>query len=519
MSASREKKQRQNDPVGGLTQKQIQERKEAKIKKRNTVIYTVIGVVVAILVVALLVWHSGFFQGRSTAMTVDGRNYTPGEVSYYYNLARQQNGYLLSMYGMYDTSVDPKEQVYDEETGETFYDYFMSVAETQIIQNKALTDAAREEGMTLSEESQASVESDIENYRSQATQSGYPGLNSFLKAVFGQYVNESVLRDCLEEVYLANQYYTAHSDSLTYDDAALESYYEENADTLDTFQYRYVYFDGTAESTTDEEGNTVEPTEEEQTAAMEAAQAQADALVAEVEGGTSFDDAAQAVVDADESGSLSYPGQQTLVGSSLNSALQEWLVDSARQPGDVSVVESSGNGYYAVQFDGRYLDEEAIGQADIRHILILADVEEGAEEPTDEAMDAAEAEAQRILDEFNAGDQTAESFAALAEQYSEDPGSNTNGGLYEDVNRSTSFFTGFMDWIFADGRKAGDTGLVENTQQDQWGWHVMYLDTVDQVLWKYTASNALRSDDLSTWLEGLTSGIEAVQGSGIRYVE
>ena len=47
----------------------------------------------------------------------------------------------------------------------------------------------------------------------------------------------------------------------------------------------------------------------------------------------------------------------------------------------------------------------------------------------------------------------------------------------------------------------------------------MYLDTVDQVLWKYTASNALRSDDLSTWLEGLTSGIEAVQGSGIRYVE
>ena len=87
------------------------------------------------------------------------------------------------------------------------------------------------------------------------------------------------------------------------------------------------------------------------------------------------------------------------------------------------------------------------------------------------------------------------------------------------MNRSTSFFTGFMDWIFADGRKAGDTGLVENTQQDQWGWHVMYLDTVDEVLWKYTASNALRSEDLNTWMEELTSGMEAVQGSGIGYVE
>ena len=518
MSASREKKQRQNDPAGGLTQKQIQERKEAQIKKRNNIIYMVIGVVVAILVVALLVWHSGFFQSRSTALTVDGRNYTPGEVAYYYNMAVQQNGYIMSLYGMYDTSVDAREQIYDEETGETFYDYFMSLAETQIIQNKALSDAAEAEGMTLSEESQASVESDIESYRSQATQYGYPNLNSFLKAMFGQYMNQNVLRSCLEEIYLANQYYTAHSDSLTYDDATLQSYYEEHADDLDTFQYRYLYFSGTAASTTDEDGNTVEPTEEEQTAAMEAALTQADALVAEVEGGTAFDDAAQAAVDADEEESLTYDGQQTVVGSSVNTSIRDWLIDSARRAGDVSVVETT-NGYYVVQFDGRYLDEEAIGQADIRHILILADVEEGADEPTDEAMQAAEEQAQSILEEFESGDRTAESFAALAEEYSEDPGSNTNGGLYEDVNRSTSFFTGFMDWIFADGRKAGDTGLVENTQQDQWGWHVMYLDTVDEVLWKYTASNALRSEDLNTWMEELTSGMEAVQGSGIGYVE
>ena len=35
MSASREKKQRQDDPNQGLTQKQIKERKEAAIKKRK----------------------------------------------------------------------------------------------------------------------------------------------------------------------------------------------------------------------------------------------------------------------------------------------------------------------------------------------------------------------------------------------------------------------------------------------------------------------------------------------------
>ena len=517
MSASREKKQRQSDPAGGLTQKQIQDRKEAQIKKRNAMIYTVIGVIVALLVVALLVWHSGFFQSRATALTVDGRNYTPGEVSYYYGGLKQQNAYILSMMGMYDTSLSDREQYYDEAAGTTYYDYFMDSAKSSLIYDKVMADAARAEGMTLSEESQADVEAGIESYKSMATQSNYPSLNSFLKVYFGsQYMNQNILRSCLEESALAAQYAQAHSDSLTYDDSALQTYYEENKDSLDTFQYRSIFFSGAAESTTDEDGNTVEATDEEKTAAMEAAKEKADALLAQVEGGERFDNAANDALAEDST--LTYDGQQTTVGSSLNSSISAWLTDAARQNGDVSVVESEGNGYYVVQFDSRTLDEEAIGQADIRHILVKAEVAEDAEEPTDEAMEAAKEKAQSILDEFEAGDQTADAFAALANEYSDDPGSNTNGGLYEDVTRSTSFFTGFLDWIFADGRKAGDTGLVENTQEDQWGWHVMYLDSVDQVLWKYTADSALRSADQSAWVEEMTSGIEAVDGSGLSYV-
>ena len=516
MSASREKKQRQSDPVGGLTQKQIQDRKEAQIKKRNMTIYTIIGVIAAVLVVALLVWHSGFFQSRSTALTVDGRNYTPGEVSYYYGSIKQNNVYILSMMGMYDSSKSDKEQYYDEEAGTTLYDYFMDTAKSTMIQVKVLADAAKEEGMTLSEESLADVEANMEEYKSMATQSNLPSLNSFLKLYFGPYMDQKLLRTCLEESALANQYAQAHSDSLTYDDSALQTYYEENKDSLDTFDYRAIYFSGVAASTTDEDGNTVEATDEEKTTAMDAAKEKADALLAQIKGSESFDNAANDSLAEDSS--LTYDGQQSVVGSSLNSAIQTWLTDSARKAGDVDVVESEGNGYYVVQFDGRTLDEEAIGQADVRHILVKAEVAEGAEEPTDEAMEAAKEKAQSILDEFEAGDKTAASFGVLANEYSDDPGSNTTGGLYEDVTRSTEFVTSFKDWIFADGRKVGDTGLVENTEQDQWGWHVMYLDNVDQVLWKYTADNALRSADQSAWMEEMTSGIEAVDGSGLKYV-
>ncbi len=514
MSASREKKQRQGEPAQGLTQKQIQERKEAAVKKRNTIIYTVIGVVVAVLVAALLVWNSGFFQSRTVAMTINGRDYSPAEVSFYYGGAKQEYGYYLSMMG-YDSSKSDREQVLDEEKGQTFYDLFLEDAKKSMIRTTALADAARAENMTLSEENQKLLEETIAGYETAAAQNGLP-TKGYLRAYFGRYMTEKVLRSCLEENLLANQYYTEHSDSLTYDAAALEEYYTENAAALDTFVYNTIFFDGSVESTEDEEGNTVEPTEEEKAAGMKAAKEKADAFLAQAE-----EDGFQAAADAAkaEDESLTYDGETRNLGSRVSATLMDWLSDSARKEGDISVIEyESGNGYYVVQFVERFRNEEDFGSADIRHILVKAEVAESEKEASEEAMNAAKEKAQEILDQFNAGDKTAESFAALAKEHSEDPGSKDNGGLYEDVDRNTGFFTDFKNWIFADGRKAGDTGLVENTQSGQQGWHVMYLDSTGETLWKYTAENALRAADLQTWEEGLQEGYEATDGSGAQYL-
>ena len=76
MSASREKKSRQSDPTQGLTQKERKELQEQQAAKRKAVVYTVIGVIVAVLVAALLIWHSGIFQRGKTALTVGGRDYS-----------------------------------------------------------------------------------------------------------------------------------------------------------------------------------------------------------------------------------------------------------------------------------------------------------------------------------------------------------------------------------------------------------------------------------------------------------
>lgn len=85
-------------------------------------------------------------------------------------------------------------------------------------------------------------------------------------------------------------------------------------------------------------------------------------------------------------------------------------------------------------------------------------------------------------------------------------------------------YTGFAKralWgrsIFADGRAIGDTGLVENPQDGQQGWHIIYLEGWDEPVWKLTGKNALTNEKLNTWLEGLTENMEATQGAGVKYL-
>lgn len=120
----------------------------------------------------------------------------------------------------------------------------------------------------------------------------------------------------------------------------------------------------------------------------------------------------------------------------------------------------------------------------IRHILIAPEDTE-----SDESWAAAEAEAQRIYEEWQNGDATEDSFAALANTYSTDPGSNTNGGLYEDTYPG-QMVAEFNDWCFADGRAVGDTGIVKT----DYGYHIMYFSGEgDYVYWRYVAEDLYRS--------------------------
>ena len=128
---------------------------------------------------------------------------------------------------------------------------------------------------------------------------------------------------------------------------------------------------------------------------------------------------------------------------------------------------------------------------------------------------AAKEKADNIYQQWQDGDATEESFAALAEEYSEDTGSKSNGGLYERVSEG-DMVTEFNDWALDAARQSGDTGIVETT----YGYHIMYyVGDNELVKWQAQVYDKLKSDAYDEWAEALHADADIQKvDSGIKHV-
>lgn len=516
MSASREKKQRQGSEPAN---KALTAAEQAAATKRKTIQYSVIGAVVAVLVAALLFWDSGIIQRNSTAVTIGDTDYSAAVVNYYYNSVYQQTA-LYAQYGLsaYDLSLAPEDQTYstNSETGEvtTYADYFEQYALGQLTTITALYDAAIAAGYTDADVADV-VEEEMNSLEESAISSGYSSGKQLLVSYYGKLITRSIYRDIVTHQALASQYLSDYTDSLEYSDDELTAYYEANADSLDTFDYTYLYFKADSVDETDADGNAL--SDEEIAAAEELALAEAKAKADEAAELLKNSTAASEVVEACEPTSSTV--NSITVGANMNTYVADWLTDSARQPGDVDVIAYSDYGYYAVVFNARYLDETP--SVDVRHILVAAEIDADADAPTDEQMAEAKVRAEDLLSTWQTGKASEETFATLAEEYSADDGSNTNGGLYEGVFPG-DFVTNFNNWLFNEGeRQVGDVDIIENNgNSSYYGYHIVYLSDINEgdFAWKNTATSALSSDEVDAWLTDLESALTVTEQSGMKHV-
>ena len=186
----------------------------------------------------------------------------------------------------------------------------------------------------------------------------------------------------------------------------------------------------------------------------------------------------------------------------------------SRKAGDVTVIEDSdGESYTVVAFISR--DDNHYATAQVRHILIKAEADADGNY-TDEAKAAAKTRAEEILAEYLSGDKTEESFATLAEEYSEDAGSNTNGGLYDTVAKGQMVEE--FDAFCFEGHKKGDTAIVYGESSSYAGYHVMYYVGEGELYSNVIAESTLVNQAMNDWLTALVEGYEPSTGFWLRLV-
>ena len=170
-------------------------RNEAGASKAK--LYWAIGIIAAIVAAILIIWNSGILVRNSAVATVGDQSFNASELAYYYknvenDMLKQAQSY--SAYGIdmgYDTSLSPAQQMYDEEAGTTYADYFLETALSQLQRVTILCREAEAAGYTLSEEGQQIVQDNLDALYTYSLQQNTTE-TAYLHMVYGKFIDKAL---------------------------------------------------------------------------------------------------------------------------------------------------------------------------------------------------------------------------------------------------------------------------------------------------------------------------------------
>ena len=535
MSASSKKKLRKEQNAALLTEKQQNEQKEAKKLKAYTLTFVVIMAVVLVLSVGTMAVtayiNSGITERGAEAVKIGDYTLSNADLNFYYvdavneqysewyNTYSDSTATIVQTLHNLDLSKPLDTQKYDET--KSYADHFAEKAIENATETYAVYTEALKNGVTLSDEDKAEIDSAISNMQMYAGFYGYSNLKDYLKAVYGKGATEANFRNYMEVNAVAQNYEAEYHDGLTYAESDLAAYDKEHYKEFTS--YHYTSFpvrssDFLVCESADDKNHT--HTEAEETAALKAAEEAAKALAATGATNAVALNAEIKKLDAykDKATAASTANKDVLFTSITNEAIAQWLSDESRKEGDIAYLDydltstdEEGNettsqlGYYVVIFEGKNENEAKL--VNVRHILAKF---KGGSTGDDGKTTYSENEKKAALDTINdlkakweSGDATEDSFASLAKEKTEDTASAEDGGLFEDVYPG-QMVTNFNDWCFDETRKAGDVGVVET----EYGYHLIYfVKTTDTTYRNYMIESALRDKDYDAWFEATAKAI------------
>lgn len=515
------------------------------MEARNTakkVVNKVISIVLcAVIVLGVVAFSLNYYGALQRVIKIGGvgsdQSVSIAEYEYYYMRAYNQVRYQAQYYQYYyqtsngyDLSLTPEEQTQttkDADGNEITWVEKLHEDTLEIIQlHKAYYNEALKMGLKLTKADEAFIDKQIEDLRDEAKSAGSNSsssnsenkvtysLNAYLRKVYGGSINERFLRKQLKIQVLAQKYLTERTNEIAkdYDQKDIDAEYKKDTTAYDFVTFRAYTFKTTELTKEDKETDD----------ALKARQAKANAEVKKnandfynaVTNDATFTAKAKELnkdtADYNVDKETKYSMLKSTAQSTFSEDAAKWLFDSSTKVGSKKLFSDEENGKYIVVLALSKPHQEQTVTA--RHILFQTKDQNSGNDLSEEEIAKKKTQAEDVLKKFNEGDKTEDSFAALANEYNEDTGSSSNGGLYEHIYPG-QMVTEFNDWVFDANRKAGDVELVET----DYGYHIIYFVAKDG---KDYYDSAIRSSkankDIETETKALQEGKDYVVGLGPR---
>ena len=353
----------------------------------------------------------------------------------------------------------------------------------------------------ITDEQKSELEETISGYKDTANGYGYT-TSGYLVQAMGKGVTESVFREEMTKSYIAQNYQTELSEDLSekeYTDEDYTAYKDSHSDELQAVSIRIfeansedeakAFYDALKSNGSNFTDLCVEYAED---GAYKSYYAQDEASTKLYATKSVLQAKGYAIATAEEH--THEEGEEHSEDEVLEYPGLDWLFSSDRKAGDK--YQYSTTVVYVLE--PASLPEES--SVNVRHILVTPETDSentDAMSATDEQWAAALDKAESIVDEFNKTSKTEDDFASLVSKYTQDTGSASTGGLYENIIPG-QMVDSFETWSLDSSRKAGDVGIV----QTEYGYHIMYfVGDTGTPIWKANAQQILASEDSSTAIE------------------
>lgn len=535
-------------------------KKNAKNIEKKVAARSVVKKVIAVIVIAAIALgcvtgilnYCGVLQKAVQVGYVGNEKISYAEYLYYYSRAYNQLSYNAQYYKYYgydygyDTSLAPQDQTKttkDEDGNEiTWVEYLHDQAVKTAQMYLAFYQEAKEAGTELTEADLAEVDKQIEDLREEAStanqssnssssddenqRAGY-SLNAYLRKAYGNGVTERFLKKQLKMESLVKKFYNDKSDEFEkgYTEDEVKKVFDESPDSYQFVTLRLYQFKN--ESLKQNDGESDDDLKKRQSESDAKTKANANEMFDGVTDEKSFVTLATKYnttedYDADSSTlikaalkSQSQFNSSATYLESMNSDLATWAFEGSTKAGDKKLIEDSDNGAYYVAL--MVNPKHDVNTVTVRHILFLTQDSQTGKALSDDEIQKAKDKASETLAKWKAGEATEDSFATFATDLTEDTGSSSNGGLYENVVPGQ--MTGAFDkWIFDDSRKAGDTDIVES----EYGYHIIYFVSKNGTYADSAIRSSLASEDLEKFSDEILESDKYVIGVGpkrVNYIE